>query len=139
MEAMQIKDKKDAQRGGHGGYGCNAPIAYAMGHGDPLWRRTGNIGEEMPTLSEMQKTYPTISKKKYDELMKSKPFLPRHNLKPKGGDYKPTQPLGGPFNEKVKDGLDLAEQERTNRYKYGVKKPANKWFHEMDDSRVTGD
>ena len=38
----------------------------------------------------------------------------------------------------VKDGIDLAEQERVNRFKYGVKKPANIWGHEMDDSRISG-
>ena len=36
------------------------------------------------------------------------------------------------------DGIDLAEQERVNRFKYGVKKPANIWGHEMDDARITG-
>ena len=36
------------------------------------------------------------------------------------------------------NGIDLVAIERHNRYKYGVKKPANKWKHEMDDSRITG-
>ena len=26
-----------------------------------------------------------------------------------------------------------------NRFKYGVKKPANVWRHEMDDCRITGE
>lgn len=65
-------------------------------------------------------------------------YLPKYNYRPKA-EYRPTMPLGGPFNEKVPNGLDLAEQERVNRFKYGVKKPANKWFHEMDDCRITGD
>ena len=40
---------------------------------------------------------------------------------------------------KLPDSHDLAELERLNRIKYGVKKPANRWAHEMDDSRITGD
>ena len=41
-------------------------------------------------------------------------------------------------DSKVPDGIDLAEQERVNRFKYGVKKPANIWGHEMDDARISG-
>lgn len=33
---------------------------------------------------------------------------------------------------------DLGELERHNRMKYGVKKPANVWKHEMDDHRISG-
>ena len=35
--------------------------------------------------------------------------------------------------------MDLAELELMNRSKYGVKKPANVWRHEMDDARITGE
>lgn len=28
--------------------------------------------------------------------------------------------------------------EKANRAKFGVKKPANVWRHEMDDHRITG-
>lgn len=112
MDAMHISSKKGAQRGGPGGYGCNAPTSQAaIGHGDPLWRRTGHVGSEMPSLDELQKQYPSMTKEKYDSLLKSKPYLPKHHLRPKG-EFRSTQPLGGPFNEKVEHGLDLAEQER---------------------------
>jgi len=33
---------------------------------------------------------------------------------------------------------DLGDLERHNRMKYGVKKPANIWRHEMDDCRISG-
>ena len=33
---------------------------------------------------------------------------------------------------------DLGNLERYNRIKYGVKKPANIWHHEMDDCRISG-
>ena len=94
---------------------------------------------QLPDLEEMQKSYPSISKETYEQLLRSKPYQPKHHLRPKGQEHKPVTSLGGPFNEKIKDGLDLAEQERINRFKYGIKKPANKWFHEMDDNRITGD
>ena len=95
----------------------------------------------MPSMDELAKSYPGMPKAKYDELLASKPYLPKHQLRPKGvlDGFKPATTLGGPFDEKIKNGLDLAEQERINRFKYGVKKPANKWFHEMDDSRITAD
>ena len=35
--------------------------------------------------------------------------------------------------------MDYGELERQNRFKFGVKKPSNVWFHEMDDNRITGD
>lgn len=41
---------------------------------------------------------------------------------------------------KTKDGeIDLGILELQNRIKFGVKKPANIWRHEMDDTRITGD
>lgn len=41
---------------------------------------------------------------------------------------------------KIKDGFpDLGELERLNRVRFGVKRPANVWKHEMDDLRITGD
>ena len=142
---MHVASKKGDQRGGiGGGYGSNAqPSHYTLGHGDPLWRRTG-MGAEMPTLHEMTRSYPGITKEKYAEMMRSEPYLPKHHLRPKGegpkGEgFKPSTTLGGPFDEQVKNGLDLAEQERINSLKYRVKKPADKWFHAMDDSRITGD
>ena len=62
MDAMHISSKKGAQRGGPGGYGCNAPTSQAaIGHGDPLWRRTGHVGSEMPSLDELQKQYPSLT------------------------------------------------------------------------------
>jgi len=64
--------------------------------------------------------------------------MPKHHLRPKA-DFKPSLTLLGKLDEKIENGNDLAEQERLNRYKFGVKKPANKWFHEMDDCRITGD
>lgn len=67
MDAMHISGKKAAQRGGPGGYGCNAPFSQsAIGHGDPLWRRTGHVGAEMPSLQELQKQYPSLTKDKYE-------------------------------------------------------------------------
>ena len=42
------------------------------------------------------------------------------------------------FGEMTK-GVDLGELEKQNRLKFGVKKPANIWRHEMDDSRITAD
>ena len=45
---------------------------------------------------------------------------------------------GGVSMSDIKGGINLAEIERQNRYKYGVKKPANRWKHEMDDNRITG-
>ena len=40
---------------------------------------------------------------------------------------------------KIEDGMpDLGDLERHNRMKYGVKKPANVWRHEMDDNRISG-
>ena len=111
MDAMHISQRKNAQRGGPGGYGCNAETSYALAHGDPLWRRTGHVGQEMPTLDELRKQYPSITKEKYEALLQSKPYLPKHHLRPRG-EYRPQQPLGGPFNDKVENGLDLAEQER---------------------------
>ena len=69
MDAMQISQKKGEQRGGPGGYGCNAPSSHAIGHGDPYWRRTGHVGSEMPSLEDMQKKYPSITREKYEHLM----------------------------------------------------------------------
>ena len=46
--------------------------------------------------------------------------------------------MGGVNLNDIKGGISLAEIERENRYKYGVKKPANRWKHEMDDTRITG-
>ena len=43
------------------------------------------------------------------------------------------------LNEAPKNGIDLAELERKNRLRYGVKKPADRWQHEMDDGRITSD
>ena len=45
---------------------------------------------------------------------------------------------GGVSMSDIKGGFSLGEIEAQNRYKYGVKKPANRWKHEMDDSRITG-
>ena len=40
---------------------------------------------------------------------------------------------------KIEDGMpDLGSLELHNRSKYGVKKPANVWGHEMDDNRICG-
>jgi len=42
--------------------------------------------------------------------------------------------------ERINDGTpDLGRLEMENRLKFGVKKPANIWRHEMDDTRITGD
>lgn len=41
-------------------------------------------------------------------------------------------------DQATNNGVDLVAIERHNRYKFGVKKPANRWKHEMDDSRITG-
>ena len=55
MDAMHISQRKNAQRGGPGGYGCNTGgTSYALAHGDPLWRRTGHVGQEMPSFDEMR-------------------------------------------------------------------------------------
>ena len=35
----------------------------------------------LPPLEQMQKNYPSISKDKYDELLKSKPYVPKHHLR----------------------------------------------------------
>jgi len=67
MNTNHISQKKAGQRSGPGGYGCNAPTTYAAGHGDPVWRRTTDVGREVPSsLAEMQKTYPLMTKEKYE-------------------------------------------------------------------------
>ena len=46
---------------------------------------------------------------------------------------------GASSHQRIQDGMpDLGELERHNRMKYGVKKPANVWRHEMDDCRISG-
>jgi len=55
--------------------------------------------------------------------------------------YRKDDPRLHPFKGQVKieDGMpDLGELELHNRSKYGVKKPANVWAHEMDDNRICG-
>ena len=39
----------------------------------------------------------------------------------------------------MNDKVDLGSLELANRMRFGVKKPANIWRHEMDDSRISGD
>ena len=61
-----------------------------------------------------------------------------------GGVNKNDTHAGNPLSssylkeQAAKKGIDLVAIERHNRYKYGVKKPANRWKHEMDDSRISG-
>lgn len=89
--------------------------AYSMAHQNP-----GAIGSN-----------PGVSKKLYDDLMKPKEHAKYRKKDPFA------QTMGA--HEKISDGMpDLGDLERHNRMKYGVKKPANVWRHEMDDSRISG-
>ena len=67
----------------------------------------------------------------YDEVLKSKSYA----------RYRKNDPrlASSTHQGKMEDGMpDLGELERHNRMKYGVKKPANVWRHEMDDHRISG-
>lgn len=108
-------------------------VSYALGMGDPRYRRTaGATTEQVPSLAALQKQYPSLTQAKYEEILGGQRTVDSHK-----NTFLETKGYQG--IEKIKNGLDLGEQERINRFKYGVKKPANKWYHEMDDSRLTGD
>ena len=89
--------------------------SYALAHPDPM-----NDGQN-----------PGITRQVYDSALKQNSFA----------RYRKSNPHAHPMNQqgKISDGMpDLGDLERTNRMKYGVKKPANIWQHEMDDNRITG-
>ena len=99
-----------------------------------------------PTLEEMQKNYSSIDKTRYNEILQSKPYVPKHNLRHRLGknDSHVSNILQNSFYATSfplaldKNNVDLGAIERQNRLKFGVKKPANIWKHEMDDNRITG-
>jgi len=53
---------------------------YSLAHGDPHYKRTDVNLENMPTYDEMKSKYASTTKNKYDEVMKAKPYLPKHHL-----------------------------------------------------------
>ena len=73
---------------------------------------------------------------------KSIPYVPQHISQASIGknDTHTANILSSSYlkDQAAKGGVDLVSIERTNRYKFGVKKPANRWKHEMDDNRITG-
>ena len=82
--------------------------------------------------------------------MGAKPYKPHHSRRnqPSASERKTSKGAAnvdsGEFERHFKKAqangeIDLAEMEFQNRFRYGVKKPANVWRHEMDDSRITGD
>ena len=85
----------------------------------------------------------SINKDKYDEIMKAKPYVPKHSLRRQinKNDTNASNILAQTSTlmaAATNDSINLGEIERANRFKYGVKKPANVWRHEMDDNRITG-
>ena len=78
-----------------------------------------------------------------DILKRSMPYVPKHHANESIGknDSHSGNILSSSYlkEQAVKNGVDLAEIERYNRGRFGVKKPANKWAHEMDDCRITAD
>ena len=131
IQRTQIHDKKGI--GINNVFG-NSPhtVSYALGSGDPRYRRSASKNEQVPSLAELRKQYPSLTQDKYDQIVRQVGKNDTH----KGN---PLQTNGFFEATKIKNGIDLAEQERVNRFKYGVKKPANVWYHEMDDARITGD
>lgn len=88
--------------------------AYQLAHQDP-----SNYGDA------------NSSKAIYDDLMKPKEFARYRKIDP-------FSQTSGPFAKLKGSQPDMGHLERANRMKYGVKKPANVWRHEMDDSRISG-
>ena len=74
--------KKKNQRGAGAIYGSSNlnQTSYAMGHGDPLHRRNNQVMDP-PTHDEMRSNYSSITKERYNEIMKAKPYVPRHHLR----------------------------------------------------------
>lgn len=59
-----------------------------MAHGSQTLKKSS---AGLPSLEEMQKSLSSITKDQYDEILRSKPYLPKHHLKPNGGkDYQNT-------------------------------------------------
>lgn len=140
--AQRLKDQ--------GGTGVHNPLrdtGYSLGAGDPFYRRTDANLEKMPTYEEMKKRHGTLSKSKYDEIMKARPYVPKNYMSNLIGknDTHGANILSNTYikakagaNENAEK-VDLGEMERRNRMRYGVKKPANIWRHEMDDTRITAE
>ena len=60
--------------------------AYQVAHGDPIGAATKDKSNQgLPPLEKMQMSFPSISKEKYNDILKSKPYLPKHHLRPNGG------------------------------------------------------
>ena len=81
----------------------------------------------------LKKQYPSITQEKYNEIMRQ--------TTQKNESHKDNPLATNQFfdSTKIKGAVDFVEHERINRLKFGVKKPANVWYHEMDDNRITAD
>ena len=72
--------------------GGDQVTSYSRAHADLI----SPIKANLPALEKLQQNYPSISKDKYDELLRSKPYEPKHHMRKHGGkDYtNPGSPLG---------------------------------------------
>ena len=96
-----IHDKKGI--GINNVYG-NSPhtVSYALGSGDPRYRRSAPKNEQVPSLADLRKQYPSLTKEKYEQIIQQVG---------KNDTYKgnPLQTNGFFEATKVKNGIDLAE------------------------------
>lgn len=76
------EQRRQAQRGnGNPAFGMTtAKLAHGL---SPRAHKHANLGaEDLPTAEEMKRSgFPSISSQKYDELLQSKPYVPRHHLR----------------------------------------------------------
>ena len=76
------EQKRQAQRGtGNPAYGMTtAKLAHGL---SPLAHKHANLGaSDLPSAEEMQRSgFPSYSDQKHDELLHSKPYLPRHHVR----------------------------------------------------------
>ena len=84
-----------------------------------------------------------MTKEQYDEILRAKPYVPKHHMR--GQLSKNDTNVNNILSNSLKvaktgqNSPHLGKIEQQNRIKFGVKKPANVWKHEMDDHRITGD
>ena len=112
---------------------------------DPYKAKQLRDPTSVPTLEEMQQNHCSITSDRYNEIMNAKPYEPRYHNRPHKNATHTANILAtsSHFFQKATNqpsgNSPIGEIERFNRYKYGVKKPANVWKHEMDDTRITGE
>lgn len=87
----------------------------------------------------------SITREQYAELLRAKPYVPRHHLRQnlsKNDSHANNILLQTFYNANKSsqvDKVDLGTLEKDNRDRFGVKRAANVWRHEMDDNRISGD